>query len=322
MNAPIVLFTFARVKHTQRTVKALLCNPGVCAHDLIVYSDAPRTSCEAGAVAAVRDYLQTITGFRSVAIHHRPQNYGLAKSIIEGVTEVLCRYETIIVLEDDMVTSPYFLTYMNGALDRFADDQRVISIHGYVYPTAQVLPEAFFLRGADCWGWATWRRGWALFNSDGKALLKQLKRRNLLRAFDFNGTYAYSRMLESLIRGENSSWAIRWYASAFLADKLTLYPGKSLIQNIGNDDSGTHCGSTNIFDVELSDAEIKLNGLLVEESELSRNAFEDFFRSKILSHNHSVFKILFARLLGYFSRSSRNILPASLDRWLRKNLIG
>ena len=322
MIAPIVLFTYARVKHTQRTVEALLRNPGVCAHDLIVYSDAPGTSDKERAVAAVRDYLQTITGFHSVTIHHRPQNYGLAKSIIEGVTEVLCRYETIIVLEDDMVTSPYFLTYMNEGLHRFGDDERVISIHGYVYPTERVLPEAFFLRGADCWGWATWRRGWALFSSDGKTLLEQLKRRNLLQAFDFNGTYAYSRMLESQIRGENNSWAIRWYASAFLADKLTLYPGKSLIQNIGNDDSGTHCGTTSIFDVELSDTVIKLNGLRVEESELPRIAFEDFFKRKVLSHDHFFFKIFSSRLLNYFSKASRYLLPASLDRWLRKILIG
>ena len=153
-------------------------------------------------------------------------------------------------------------------------------------------------------------------------MLEQLKRRNLLQAFDFNGTYAYSRMLESQIRGENNSWAIRWYASAFLADKLTLYPGKSLIQNIGNDDSGTHCGTTSIFDVELSDTVIKLNGLRVEESELPRIAFEDFFKRKVLSHDHFFFKIFSSRLLNYFSKASSYLLPASLDRWLRKILIG
>ncbi len=275
---PITLFTYARPYHTQRTVEALLRNPGVIEHDLIVYSDAARTPDKVQAVATVRDYLQTITGFRSVTIHHRPHNFGLAKSIIEGVTEVLSRYERIIVLEDDLVTSPYFLPYMNEALDRFADDVRVASIHGYLYPVQQALPEAFFLRGTDCWGWATWRRGWTLFNPDGQALLDELKRRNLIKAFDYNGAYSYSQMLKFQIKGTNDSWAIRWYASAFLAGKLTLYPGRSLVNNIGNDSSGTHCGSTSRHDAALSKSPINLTAIEVKHSEIGFLAFERFFR--------------------------------------------
>lgn len=296
---PITLFTYARPDHTQRTVEALLRNSGVNEHDLIVYSDAPRTSDKAQAVAAVRDYLQTITGFRSVTIHHRPHNFGLAKSIIEGVTEVLVRYERIIVLEDDMVTSPPFLSYMNEALVRFADDDRVISVHGYVYPVPQVLPEAFFLRGADCWGWATWRRGWDLFNPDGRALLDELKRRNLVKTFDFNGAYSYSQMLECQIKGTNDSWAIRWYASAFLADKLTLYPGRSLVHNIGNDSSGTHCGSNSTHDAALSNSPINLMGIEVKPSKLGFSAFERFFRqskTNLLSKVGHRFKIVFNKV--------------------------
>jgi hypothetical protein len=244
---------------------------------LIVYSDAPSNQDKEQAVAVVREYLQTIAGFRTVTIHHRQHNYGLAKSIIEGVTEVLSHYERIIVLEDDLITSPHFLSYMSEALDRFADDERVISVHGWVCPVQQALPEAFFLRGADCWGWATWRRGWALFNPDGQALLDELKRRNLIKPFNFNGTYGYSKMLESQIRGSNNSWAIRWYASAFLADKLTLYPGRSLVHNIGFDGSGTHCGSDSTHDVALSTTSINLEGVAVMASQLGHLAFERFF---------------------------------------------
>ncbi len=300
MRAPITLFTYARSGHTQRTVEALLRNPGVNEHDLIVYSDAPRTTDKAQAVAAVREYLQTITGFRSVTIHHRPHNYGLAKSIIEGVTEVLARYERIIVLEDDMVTSPYFLSYMNDALDRFVDDERVISAHGYVYPVQETLPEAFFLRGADCWGWATWRRGWSLFNPDGQALLDELKRRSLIKEFDFNGAYGYSKMLEGWIKGANDSWAIRWHASAFLAEKLTLCPGRSLVHNIGNDNSGTHCGSSSTCDAVLSATPINIADLEVKPSELGFIVFERFLqksKSNLLSKfiyrlKHALSKVL------------------------------
>lgn len=322
MRAPITLFAYARPVHTQRTVEALLCNPGVNEHDLIVYSDAPQAPDKAQAVATVREYLQTITGFRSVTIHHRPHNFGLAKSIIEGVTEVLSRYERIIVLEDDMVTSPHFLRYMNESLDRFADDERVISVHGYIYPVQQVLPEAFFLRGADCWGWATWRRGWVLFNPDGQALLDELKRRNLIKVFDFNGAYGYSHMLESQIKGTNDSWAIRWYASAFLADKLTLYPGRSLVHNIGNDNSGTHCGTTTALDAELSDRQIDLTRLRIEEYVEAKQTIEDYFRTKASHIKRILSRVGQQDTLRTLSQLSKDWLPPVIDRQLRKLVRG
>lgn len=282
-NAPIALFTYARLAHTRLTVEALLRNYSAENHDLIIFSDAARTPEQQYAVNQVRSFLETITGFRSVTIHHRAHNFGLAKSIIEGVTQVLTTYDRIIVLEDDLVTSPHFLTYMNQSLDRFVNDERVISIHGYVYPVEQVLPEAFFLRGADCWGWATWRRGWRLFNPDGQMLLDQLTQKKLLNDFDFNGTHSYSKMLKEQIAGANDSWAIRWHASAFLEEKLTLYPGRSLVNNTGNDGSGTHCGSASLYDVGLSSSPIDISMVDVSPSVIGATAFESFFRKSKLT---------------------------------------
>ena len=275
--APIAVFTYCRPDHTRRTIESLLRNALARESDLIVYSDAARTSEKRTAVAEVRDYLATITGFRSLTIRERQENFGLANSIIRGVTDVLEQSDRVIVLEDDMVTSPHFLTYMNQALDRYADDDRVASIHGYVYPVKQALPEAFFLPGADCWGWATWRHGWKLFNPDGQALLDQLIQRQLVDAFDFNGAYPYTRMLRKQIDGANDSWAIRWYASAFLAGKLTLYPGRSLVHNIGIDNSGTHCGISTVHDVALSATPIDLDKVEVAQCREASAAFEAFF---------------------------------------------
>lgn len=278
MRAPIVLFVYARPEHARLTVESLLANPESCEHDLIVYSDAAKDAEKVEAVERVRNYIKSVEGFNSITLRNRPNNFGLAKSIISGVSEVLTAYDRVIVLEDDMVTSRYFLSYMNEALDRFEADGRVISIHGYVYPVRSALPEAFFLKGADCWGWATWRRGWAYFNPNGKALLDELKGRNLVRSFDFNGSCDYSGMLEAQIEGRNDSWAIRWHASAYLAGMLTLYPGQSLIRNIGNDCSGTHCGNTFVYDVNLSCTPINLDDVVVIESELARDIFEGYFR--------------------------------------------
>lgn len=278
MLSPVVLFTYCRPDHVRRTIEALQENKESSKHELIIFSDGAREPGVQAAVDQVRDYLETVSGFRSVTIHKQKENLGLSQSIIQGVGQVLRDHESIIVLEDDMVTSPYFLSYMNSALDRFANDDRVISIHGYCCPVDD-LPEAFFLLGADCWGWATWRRGWQLFNQSGQALLDELKQRKLVNTFDYNGAYPYSRMLSNQIQGKNDSWAIRWHASAFLAEKLTLYPGRSLVQNIGNDSSGTHCGSETIFDVDLSATPIDLTMVQVSPSEEARSALEDYFRN-------------------------------------------
>lgn len=247
--------------------------------DLTVYSDAPKSEAQAEKVRQVREYIDNIQGFRSVTVVRRETNFGLARSIIEGVSATLDKYGRIIVLEDDMITSPHFLAYMNEALDRFANDDRVACIHGYVFPLKQKLPEAFFLPGADCWGWATWDRGWASFNSDGQYLLDEIKRRGLTRTLDYNGAYPFSRMLEDQIKGKNDSWAVRWYTSAFLEGKLTLHPGRSLVHNIGNDKSGTHSGASPELDVKLSEAPIDLSKVNVEPCDWCRKAFEEFFRS-------------------------------------------
>ena len=276
--APVILFVYRRLWHTQQTVAALKKNLLAKASDLYVISDASKDIGAENSVKAVREYIKTIEGFKSLTIIERNRNYGLANSIIDGVTSIVNKFGRIIVLEDDMVTSPYFLTYMNEALEKYADDDRVVSIHGYVYPVKQSLPEAFFLPGADCWGWATWSLGWACFNSDGQFLLDELKRRRLISAFDYNGAYPFSQMLEGQIKGKNDSWAVRWYASAFLAGKMTLYPGRSLVHNIGNDGSGTHCGESAGFDTNLSSTQISLNNINSEPSQESQQAFEDFFR--------------------------------------------
>ena len=278
MAAPIALFAYARLRHTQRTVAALLQNALAKDSDLIIFSDDAQTIDMQIDVDEVRAYLITIAGFRSIKIHCRPYNFGLAKSIISGVAEVLNNYERVIVLEDDLETSPFFLTYMNEALEKYAEDDRVASIHGYVYPVKKSLPAAFFMRGADCWGWATWKRAWAHFNPDGQYLLAELRRKKLINEFDFNGAYAYSTMLEDHIRGKNDSWAVRWHASAFLANKLTLYPGRSLIFNIGFDGAGTNCGISNVYDTALSATPIDLSLIEVSSSIVAYQAFEDFFR--------------------------------------------
>lgn len=278
--APIALFVYNRPEHTKQTIAALQKNILASASDLFIFCDGVKNLENQSAVDEVRNYLQNISGFKSVVLIKREKNLGLAESIITGVSEIVAKFGKVIVLEDDLVTAPHFLEFMNEALDLYENEETVISIHGYIYPVTQPLPPTFFLRGADCWGWATWKRGWELFERNGQKLLSELEKNNLTKIFDFDGTYHYTKMLQDQISGKNNSWAIRWYASAFLANKLTLYPGKSLVQNIGIDGSGTHCGTSSAFEIQINKAKVALTKIPAIENVLARQAVKNFFKPK------------------------------------------
>ena len=296
MPAPIALFVYNRLWHTKQTVESLIQNELVNETSLHIFSDGAKSEADVERVMAVRKYIHSINGFKSLTITESKPNKGLANSIITGVSEILSTNESIIVLEDDMITSPYFLTYMNKALELYENNEEVISVHGYVWPVSKDLPETFFLRGADCWGWATWNRGWKIFDPDGQRLLDQIKERKLTYDFDFYGAYSYTRMLKKQVKGKNDSWAIRWYASAFLNDKLTLYPGKSLLRNIGNDASGTHSWDNERFNQSTLADIIQLEKIEKRENVEAKKIISEYYKSS----NPSIFLKIYYRLKFIF----------------------
>jgi hypothetical protein len=276
MPAAVALFVYNRLHLAQQTTEALMANELAAQTDLYVFSDGPKSPHDAERVEAVRRYFNEVKGFRSISLKTQRANLGLSNSIIAGVTELCARLGRVIVVEDDLVTSRHFLSYMNTALDLYEDEEDVISIHGYVYPLRHQLGETFFVRGADCWGWATWKRGWDLFDRDAPVLLRNLESSGLQQEFDFK-YYPYTDMLRRQARGQNDSWAVRWYASAFLLGKLTLYPGKSLVENIGMDGSGTHSGTFSLRRQSVATNRVQVNPIPVVEDALARREFERFF---------------------------------------------
>lgn len=296
--APIVLFVYKRLDHLRLVINSLKDNIGANHSKLIIYSDGYKNFDDKNQVLEVRKFLKSIEGFESVKIIERCDNLGLSRSIILGVTETLKEFDRAIILEDDLVTSPNFLEYMNCALNHYRNDERVASIHGYVYPTKESLPSTFFIKGADCWGWGTWKRAWALFNEDGLSLRAAIESSGLKSEFDFGNSYPYFQMLQDNIDGKNDSWAIRWYATAFIHNLLTLYPGRSLVSNIGNDGSGTHKDLSTIFDTKLISYKVPVGGVAVEESLVGRLAFTKYFKRNLgeISPLHKLIRILKKKL--------------------------
>jgi hypothetical protein len=277
--APIALFVYNRPQHTRQTVEALKQNELANQSDLFVFSDGPKSVSDKARVADVRKYIHRIEGFRSLNITEHQANLGLAESIIAGVTEVVNKYARIIVLEDDLLTSPFFLRYMNDALELYENEEKVIGIQGYIFPASEKLPNTFFLRWTDCWGWGTWKHGWSLFEESGSKLLGELKRKGLEREFDIDGACRYLRMLKDQIAGRSSSWAIRWYASAFLSDRLNLFPRASLVQHIGSDGSGSNVGVCDKFDVSLAKDPIPVESIPTAENLEARRIVANYLRT-------------------------------------------
>lgn len=277
--ASIILFVYNRLEHTKKTINSLKENSLASESNLYIFSDGWKNDNDKIKVESVRALIKKTEGFKSVSIIEREENLGLANSIIRGVTEIISKSGKVIILEDDLVTSPYFLQYMNDALDLYQNEDKVISIHGYIYPVKKILPETFFVKGADCWGWATWKRGWDLFEPDGKILLKKLRENKLCTAFNLGGSVKNIRMLKKQIAHKNDSWAIRWHAAAFVNDKLTLYPGNSLVLNIGADGEGTHVKTTNVYDSKLSYNKVELNKINIEENYEATDIIKEYFLS-------------------------------------------
>ncbi|MGI0134334.1 MAG: glycosyltransferase family 2 protein [Candidatus Micrarchaeaceae archaeon] len=245
--APIALFVYKRLSHARETVEALRGNSLASESDLVVFSDGPKTEAEAGDVSAVRNYVRGVRGFKSVAVVERAENVGLASSIIQGVTQLSDQCGRVIVMEDDLLTSPRFLEYMNFGLEYYQGVDRIMQIAGHMFPVRLELKEdALLLPFISSCGWGTWQRAWQYFDSAGRGFEQLVSDRRLRRTFDLNGHYRYFRMLKRQRAGRVESWAIRWYLSVFLRGGLALYPKRTLVQNLGFDGSGTNCNLSQV----------------------------------------------------------------------------
>lgn len=280
-TAPILLFAYSRLDHLQRCVCSLQRNFLAPESDLFIFSDGAKGNGDEANVSAVREYLhslESMEGFRQITVVEREKNWGLANNIIDAVTRLVNEYGRVIVVEDDLVLAPYFLQFMNDALETYKDEPRVGHIQACDYINSTEMPLTFFIKWTGSWGWATWERAWQHFNPDGKYLLKQLEERNLTRQFDFNGTYGYTRMLRKQIAGRNNSWAIRWNASLFIDDMLSLNVGRSLVKNEGFDNSGENCGGYDLYGSDLWMQPMPVvKETVIEENPFARKQFERYY---------------------------------------------
>lgn len=312
--APIILFVYNRPWHTEQTLEALMENKHANQSTLYIYSDGPKNEASEESLKSIKEVRIVIRKkywCKEVIIIEREENLGLANSVIQGVTEVIDRYGKVIVLEDDIVTSKYFLKFMNDSLNIYEKEEHVFGVSGYKYPsTSKIKENTYFLPISSSWSYATWADRWKKVNFNGSELLEVINKNRLKANMNF-GNYKFYEILEDQIAGKNDSWAVRFYASMLLANRFFLFPNSSLVENIGFDNSGTNCGKDDYFSsVKISNEIVTVKKLanslnknvvnLVSQSFKLRNTDNisklgwDFKKRKLIKTG----KLIVKRLLG------------------------
>jgi hypothetical protein len=240
-TAPVCVFAFRRPDHTRRTLSALAASPLASQTALTVFVDGPRDAADTAPVRQVIDIARAQAGFASLDVVAREENAGLARSIQDGVSQMMEAHGRAIVVEDDIVTSPAFLSYMNAALDRYADEPEVWHIAGYNEPIAANRDRrgAALWRFMSCWGWASWADRWSHFERDPAELIESFSPEDI-RRFNLDGAHDFWGQMLANERGDLRTWAVFWYATIFRNSGLCLSPHFSYAENIGFDGSGTH----------------------------------------------------------------------------------
>ena len=277
--APIVFFAYNRPEHTKLVLESLHKNTLADESRLWIFVDGPKKEANAEMLTVIEKVKKIVhekKWCKEVTIIKFDTNKGLMKSTIDGVTKMVNDFGKVIVIEDDNLLSPGFLTYMNDALDLYENNNKVMHISAFVRPdlnTDSLKESTYYFFHTRTWGWGTWKRAWDKFNPDALAVHRAVKAKGNIKKLNMDGTFEIFWGLKAVAKGKLRSWNAIWHSVVFLNDGLCLYPKKSLVSNIGHDGSGTNCEVDDRFNIDsssLADA-IPVNPIpLIEHEEITK----------------------------------------------------
>lgn len=269
--APIVIFCYNRPDHLKRTIEALTLNAEAKESDLIVFSDGPKNATDQPKVQEIRDYINTLSGFKSISLESAEKNKGLAKSIIDGATLVINKYGKIIVMEDDLICTKDFLYFINDALNFYEKTPNIFSVSGYNFQINSPInynSEIAMIYRASSLGWATWKDQWQKVDwdvTDFKDFLKDKNRQDQLK----NAGEDILPMIAKQQMGVINSWAVRWTYHHVKHNGYCLVPMKSKIKTIGNDGSGSNPVATTLRTEEpIFEGKVNLDASVTPNTEI------------------------------------------------------
>lgn len=289
MLSPICLFTYNRLDETMQTVEALKSNLQASHSELYIFSDGPKNEKTKENVEKVRKYLGSVTGFKKVELIESSINKGLANSIVGGVTDIIFRFGKAIVLEDDLISTPYFLTFMNQALDYYEQDKKIQSVNGYSLALKHTNKKIYFQNRPFPWGWATWQDRWdpEIFNKE-KLRIEISSRPQVLTKFKKKCGNDIVRMLLDSLNNRNDSWYVRWTFSHFLKGTFSAFPSNSYIQNIGHNDQRTHCKGINSYTAAPLASNVQIGDILSDFYPPSDKLIREFLKYFTTRHKIKV----------------------------------
>ena len=318
--APVLVFGYNRPNLLLQCLNALEKSETAIDSTVYIFIDGPKNASDKIKIEKIRSLETNKYGFHKIFFYFSEFNKGLANSIIDGIDLVLETYDSVIIVEDDLIVSEKFLLFCNESLRDFQNEEIIGSVVGYSPEFNELLTEPYFINRADCWGWATWKNRWELFERDAGTLLSKIQNLGLEFEFDFYGTFPYTEMLKLEAEGKIDSWAIRWQASMLINKKLSFYPPKSLILNLGFEGVGTHGTKTNVHNTILSQEKVIMPiGLKLAESKLGtelwmehykkitrKSSFHFFYKFRLILSNIGIFKIHIIRIWHRLYRKRDN----------------
>ncbi len=292
--APIALFCYNRPNHLKLTIASLKNNYLANQSMLYIFLDGPKSKKDFKKNNEVFNYISKINGFAKIKIYRSKKNLGLSKSIIDGINFVLKENDRIIVVEDDIVTSPLFLKFMNESLNKYEKNLKVwhVAGHSHLKPDEKEKQKVFFSYYMNCWGWATWKNRWKMFEKNPNKLINSFSKKDISE-FDLEGSGLFwSQILKNASKKINT-WAIFWYATIYIRKKLCCNPLKSYVRNIGMDGSGMHCSDSKYLDDNM--LYINPNVKFLSKPIFSKKYFI-IYKNYFKSQPQSIFKKLFVRI--------------------------
>ncbi|MES2372502.1 MAG: sugar transferase [Bacteroidota bacterium] len=302
--APIILFVYNRLSHTNQTIEFLKKNHLAEESNLIIFSDGEKNIQSKEAVLNVRKLINNIVGFKTIKIIEREKNLGLACSIIDGVSSVINDYGKAIIMEDDLITSPYFLTFMNNTLNEYEGDTKVGSVSGYSFLNKSEIPadfngDTYLSFRHSSWGWGTWKRVWNEIDWNVNDFVDFKKSRKAQQLFNLGGN-DLTEMLKMQMKGELDSWSIRFDYNCYKKNLLSVLPKYSLVRNIGFDGTGVHSEVTSKYDIDLDDSFAKQIRFKNAENHLNinqaiKNKFNLSLQKKLINNLYRLKKKIYGR---------------------------
>lgn len=303
--APVLIITYDRLEHLKKTISSLRDNILAEKTDLFVASDFQMSDSAGDIIKKVRDYLKSVEGFKSVTIFQREKNLGALANCLSALETISIDNDRFIIMEDDLITAPGFLTFMNQAFDKYGANVNVLSLTGYCPPIRIPLSydyDAFFLKRMSAWGCGFMKDKYAsVLTISQKEYDDFASNKKLRRAFVQGGGKDMLSMLKLVAYGSLEALDVQFMYTQFMRNQYTVYPTQSLVQNIGHDGTGTHCGKTDRFNVTLSD---KTSFRFPEEHIVDSR----IVKANLTFRNGSTFKYLRAQVALIFHRSIKRLL--------------